>query len=111
MAAGHSTALHQKRAVFSGKKAAVAHGLQAFGGNRNGGVETVADPSDGRETPVRDHRCDKRESICSAATNGRNGSKFAAECSAANDQVPATKAQHEKPREYAAIFASHRSTE
>lgn len=48
--------LDQKRAVFSGKKTAVAHGLQPFGGIRNGGVETIADSSGGRETLVRDHR-------------------------------------------------------
>jgi hypothetical protein len=59
---GADKALQQKRAVFSGKKAAVAR-------------------------------------------------KFAADCSAANDEVPATKARREKRREYAAIFVSNRSTE
>jgi len=39
---------------------------------------------------------DKRESFCSSATNGGNGNKFATECSAAKDEVPATKARREK---------------
>jgi hypothetical protein len=47
---------NQESAVFSGQKAAVAHGLKAFGGIRNGGVETIADPSDRGETFVRYHR-------------------------------------------------------
>ena len=39
---------------------------------------------------------DKRESFCSAATNGGNGSKFAMECTAARDEEPAIKARREK---------------
>jgi hypothetical protein len=48
--------LKQKRAVFSGKKSAIAHGLQAFGGIRNGGVETITNPADRRETLIGHHR-------------------------------------------------------
>ena len=93
---GTDKTLKQKRAVFSGKKATVAHGLQAFGGIGNGGVETIADPSDRGETFVGHHVWDKRKSFCSAAINGGNGSKFAMECSAAKDEVPATKVRREK---------------
>src|ERR1700688_773924 len=48
--------LDQKRAVFSGKETAVAHGLQALGGIGNSGVEAIADSADRRETLVRHHR-------------------------------------------------------
>lgn len=68
-------ALTQKRAVFSGEKAAVAHGLQAFGDIGNSGVEAIADSSDRRETLSATTVCDKRESFCRAASNGGNGSR------------------------------------
>src|ERR1700686_88805 len=52
---GADKALNEKCAVFTGKKAAIAHGLQAFGGIGNCGVETVADSSDRREALVSDY--------------------------------------------------------
>jgi hypothetical protein len=82
---GANIALNQKCAVFSGQKTAVAHGLEVFGGIRNGGVEAVADFSDRRESLSATTVWDKRELFCRRAAKAGKGIRLATECSAAKE--------------------------